>query len=174
MSLKSFCRAFASILVLIFITFLITVCFGGFKFNFAKAKENVEFFEDGSFVIFVGGNVENEGEYKVRYSTTYGELFDVAKILNTDSLKRFNRNEAISPYEDFIICNFENFANKNINYATCEGLVDCGISLAKAENIVNYIKGNGYISDKNELLSLELLTSEEFEEVKYKIYAYII
>lgn len=175
MKTKSFYKAFILILMIIFIVFIITVSVYGLKIYFADNKSSrIAFEETGSFLIFVGGAVEDERFYEVRYSTTYGELFNEVGVLNEGSLSRFNYNEAVNFHEEFIICNYENFLNKNINYAAVEDLIACGIPEDKAHNIRAYIDDYGKIKDKN-ILTLEgLLTEEEFDAVKYKIYAYVI
>lgn len=175
MNLKVLNKALSLILFLIFLIFLIMVCCFGFKFNYADAKNSKQvFYESGNFIIFIGGAVEREGFYEVRYSTTYGELFSRAEILSDFSLKRFDYKEAINPYEEYIICNDYDFVNKNINYALKEDLMTCGIEEEKAVNIRNYILKNGYIKDKYDLVKNGLLTAEEYNLVKNKIYAYII
>ncbi|MCL1901664.1 MAG: hypothetical protein FWG51_04640, partial [Firmicutes bacterium] len=79
MSLKDIYKAFLFLLALIFLVFVTLCCIYGFKI-FAGSKTSFKFFESGEFDIFVGGYVENEGSYTIRYSSTYDELFESSGV----------------------------------------------------------------------------------------------
>lgn len=180
MSLKpKIYKAFSLILIVIFSVFSITAIIYGLKLNFAdNSDRKIDFEETGSFLIFIGGNVENEGFYEIRYSTTYLELFKEAGVLDYNGLSSFEYSEAVKPYEGYIICDCivdgENFETQNINYAEIKNLVKCGIPNDKVDAVKKFVTERNGISDKNLLVKEGLLTQEEFDDVKYKIYAYII
>jgi len=175
MNSKSFYKAFGLILSVIFLSFIITVFIYGLKIGFAGKKIKIKYKDIGFCSIFVGGAVENEDFYEIRYSTTYGELFNLAGVLGISNLSRFNLDQAVNPLiDDWIVCNYGSFTNANINMAAIEALKECGIPEEKAANIRNYIYSNGQIKHKYQLVELGLLTEDEFNGVKYKIFAYII
>jgi len=177
MSVKDIYRAFLFLLSLIFLVFITLCCIFGFQI-FAGAKVSFKFSESGEFDIFIGGYVENEGYYAVRYSDTYGELFENSGVLNVEGILADNSliklNEAVNPYEEFVICNYPGFKNQNINYAATEKLQGCGLSLESAQKIRNYIDEQGPFTDKLDLVRLSIITKEEYEVIKFKIYAYVI
>jgi len=177
MSVKDIYRAFLFLLVLILLVFITLCCIYGLNI-YAGRKTSFVFFESGEFEIFIGGYVENEGHYTVRYSDTYKELFENSGVLNVEGVLFDNSliklNNAINPFEGFIICNYPGFKNQNINYATAENLYTCGLSLDSAYKIRSYIDESGYLADKSDLVKLNIITKEEFEAVKHKIYAYVI
>lgn len=177
MSAKDIYKAFLFLLALIFLIFVALCCIYGLKI-FAGKKPSFKFYESGEFDIFMGGYVENEGYYTVRYSDTYKELFDDSGVLNVEGILDDNSliklNEAVNPSEGFIICNYPGFKNQNINYATAEKLEECGLNLESAQKIKNYIDEHGNLTDKFDLVRFNIITTEEFEVIKHKIYAYVI
>ena len=131
MSVKDIYKAFLFLLALILLVFVTLCCIYGFKI-YAGQKSSFKFYESGEFDVFMGGYVENEGYYTVRYSDTYKELFEDSGVLNIEKVLDDNSliklNIAVNPFEGFIICNYPGFKNQNINYALVENLESCGLS----------------------------------------------
>ena len=178
MKTKDIYRAFLFLLILIFLIFIALISAFGLNMHAGNGNPSFSFSESGDFVIFMGGDVANEGNYTVRYSGTYEELFSSAGVLNAADILNnditINLNAAVDPFKGFIICNYPGFKNQNINYAAAENLVGCGLSPQSAYRVRNYIDKNGYLADKLDLVTLGIITNEEYNIIQYKIFAYVI
>lgn len=170
-------RIFYSLIA--FIIFLINFLFAVFNvgttlFSFDKKYSFKKFTLDTTrevYSVFVCGAVQNSGYYTFELGDTYYDVLNRAGLLDVSYFQ--NLDNIISADVSEILCNFYEDEKViypiNVNsdlFATL--YAEANIQTDIANKIIDYIKVNGKLKNKEQLL--EVLTQEEWSKVFYRIY----
>lgn len=170
-------RIFYSLIA--FILFLAIFLFAIFNigtalFSFDKKYAFKKFNLDTSrevYTVFVCGAVQKSGYYTFELGDTYYDVLNRAGLIEFSYLQ--NMDNMISSDVSEILCNFYEDGKEvypiNVNsdyFAQLYG--EANIQPDIANKIIDYIKVNGKLTNKTQLL--EFLTQEEWAKVYYRIY----
>lgn len=170
-------RIFYSLIAfVIFLTIFLFAVFnvGTGLFSFDKKYSFKKFTLDTTrevYTVFVCGAVQNSGYYTFEFGETYYDVLSRAGLLDLSYLQ--NMDNMISADVSEILCNFYEDGKEiypiNVNsdlFGTLYG--NANIQTDIANKIIDYIRVNGKLKNKEQLL--EVLTQEEWAKVFYRIY----
>jgi hypothetical protein len=117
--------------------------------------------DERTFTVFIGGAVEREGYYTVPVGISYLELFTLSGF---EDIFSYDIGARADPDVTVLISGF----CYNVNYAGYEDLLEVTTGEI-ARLIADFVAAAGGIEDKEQLM--DVLTREQFDAVKDKIYA---
>lgn len=162
---------FAGLILLLSVSSLIIspVLSDGYKIIVPSSEYEFDFEERESyraFTVFIGGDVETEGFFEVPAGITYFELFALSDFREKSG---YNLSDKVSINTTVLLsgdcC--------NINYADYDYLLFYIADAAIARAVADYIAESGGTNNKYDLVETGILTYEQFDLIKNRIYALI-
>jgi hypothetical protein len=162
--------------VIIFIIGLINIINNGFFSQTIKINELTYTYniDNQKISVFIGGAVENSGWFECTASTTYNEIFKLAKVISAANISFYNLSNKINDYDE----NYQKIIIIESDFESAFNINTCSEADMLIEGIPPEIIANIVIAREHKYLNIHtlvsdgVLTNNQFSKYKYRFYSF--